>query len=35
MFDEWKEVKYFKDNRFQEESYNVKYCKEMKRLKSI
>ena len=31
MFDELKEVKY---NRFQE-SYNVKYFKEIKRLKSL
>ena len=33
MFDELKEVKYFK-NRFQE-SYNVKYVKEIKRLRSL
>ena len=36
MFDELKEVKYFKknNNRFQE-FYNVKYFKEIKRLKSL
>ena len=33
MFDELKEVKYLK-NRFQE-SYNVKYVKEIKRLRSL
>ena len=36
MFDELKEVKYFKEipNRYQE-SYNAKYFKEIKRLKSL
>ena len=35
IFDELKEVKYFtRNNRFQE-SFNVKYFKEIKRLKSL
>ena len=35
VFDELKELKYFnRNNRFQE-SYNVKYFKEIKRLKSL
>ena len=33
-FDEFKEVKYFKEIPFLE-SYNVKYSKEIKRLKSL
>ena len=34
MFDELKELKYFKINRFQE-YYDVKYFKEIKRLRSL
>ena len=34
MFDELKELKYFKINRFQE-CYDVKYFKEIKRLRSL
>ena len=34
MFDELKEAKYFKEITFQE-SYNVKYFEERKRLKSL
>ena len=34
MFDELEEVKYFKENRFQE-FYDAKYFKEIKRLKSL
>ena len=36
MFDELKEIKYFKEiTDFKNESYNVKYFKEIKRLKSL
>ena len=35
MFDELKEVKLFKRNHRFQECYNVKYLKELKRLKSL
>ena len=35
MFDELKEVKLFKKNHRFQECYNVKYLKEIKRLKSL
>ena len=35
MFDELKEVKYFKKNNRFQDSYNIKYFKEIKRLKSL
>ena len=35
MFDELKEVKYFKKETDLKQSYNVKYFNEIKRLKSL
>ena len=35
MFDQLKDVKYFKKNNSFQESYDVKYSKEIKRLKSL
>ena len=35
MFDELTEIKYFKKNNRFQKSYNVKYCKKIKRSKSL